>query len=71
MVAAIRTATGISETGEKANHFIYMLNWWMDKEFELDSDEPGVNLRLLLDQASQKRCDGSRHALESTTHHPE
>jgi len=54
MVAAIRTATGISETGEKANHFIYILNWWMDKEFELDSDEPGVNLRLLLDQASQK-----------------
>jgi len=54
MVAAIRTVTGISETGEKANHFIYILNWWMDKEFELDSDEPGVNLRLLLDQASQK-----------------
>src|SRR5665811_1844724 len=27
IVAAIRTATGISKTGEKANHFIYMLNW--------------------------------------------
>ena len=33
MVAAICTATGISETGEKADHFIYILNWWMDKEF--------------------------------------
>ena len=55
IVAAIRTATGILETGEKADHFIYMLNWWMDKEFELDSDEPGVNLGLLLSQASHDK----------------
>ena len=52
MVAAIRTATGISKTEEKANHFIYMLNWWMDKDFELVSEEPGVNLSCLLYQAS-------------------
>lgn len=55
IVAAIRTATGISKTGEKANHFIYMLNWWMDKEFELDSNEPGLNLSLLLYQASHDK----------------
>ncbi len=55
MAAAIRTATGVSESGEKANHFIYMLNWWMDTEFELDSDEPGVNLNLLLSQASNDK----------------
>ena len=51
MVAALRTATG-------AGHFIYMLNWWLDLDFELSSEsvdhlEPGpLNLQNILDKAS-------------------
>jgi phosphatidylserine/phosphatidylglycerophosphate/cardiolipin synthase-like enzyme len=45
MAAVIRTATG-------AGHFIYLSNWWVDDGFELLIDEPGMNLRTLLAQAS-------------------
>ena len=45
MVAAMRSANS-------RQHFIYMLNWWVDNTFDLINDEPGVTLQVLLAQAS-------------------
>ena len=48
MVAAMRTAV-------QPNHFIYMVNWFCDVDFHLLDDEPGVNLRQILTEASDHK----------------
>lgn len=48
MVAAIRTANC-------SEHFIYMINWHCDVDFHLLVNEPDVNLRQILAEASNRK----------------